>query len=62
MIQMATIHVFIPIDNSPAVVRKHYGKWPKGRQDNIERIRLPSLRGRALQTQSQNCHTGKWGP
>jgi hypothetical protein len=24
--------------NSPAVVRKHYGKWSKGRQANIDRL------------------------
>jgi site-specific recombinase XerD len=23
---------------SPAVVRKHYGKWSSGRQDNIDRL------------------------
>ncbi len=26
------------LENSPAVVRKHYGKWAKGRQDNIDRL------------------------
>jgi site-specific recombinase XerD len=26
------------LGNSPAVVRKHYGKWAKGRQDNIDRL------------------------
>jgi site-specific recombinase XerD len=26
------------LGNSPAVVRKHYGKWSKGRQDNIDRV------------------------
>lgn len=28
------------LGNSPAVVRKHYGKWAKGRQDNIDRLML----------------------
>jgi site-specific recombinase XerD len=28
------------LGNSPAVVRKHYGKWSKGRQDNIDRHML----------------------
>ena len=28
------------LGNSPAVVRKHYGKWSKGRQDNIDRLML----------------------
>jgi integrase/recombinase XerD len=26
------------LGNSPAIVRKHYGKWSKGRQDNIDRL------------------------
>jgi len=26
------------LGNSPSVVRKHYGKWSKGRQDNIDRL------------------------
>ena len=26
------------LGNSPAVVRKHYGKWSKGRQANIDRL------------------------
>jgi site-specific recombinase XerD len=26
------------LGNSPAVVRKHYGKWSKGRQDNIDKL------------------------
>jgi site-specific recombinase XerD len=28
------------LGNSPVVVRKHYGKWAKGRQDNIDRLML----------------------
>jgi integrase len=28
------------LGNSPAVVRKHYGKWAKGRQDNIDRLMM----------------------
>jgi site-specific recombinase XerD len=28
------------LGNSPAVVRKHYGKWAKGLQDNIDRLML----------------------
>jgi len=28
------------LGNSPAVVRKHYGKWAKGRQDNIDRLTM----------------------
>lgn len=26
------------LGNSPGVVRKHYGKWSKGRQENIDRL------------------------
>lgn len=26
------------LGNSPAVVRKHYGKWSRGRQDSIDRL------------------------
>jgi hypothetical protein len=28
------------LDKSPAVVRKHYGKWSKGRQANIDRLMM----------------------
>jgi len=28
------------LGNSPAIVRKHYGKWSKGCQDNIDRLML----------------------
>ncbi|MGA2186630.1 MAG: tyrosine-type recombinase/integrase, partial [Bryobacteraceae bacterium] len=28
------------LGNSPAVVRKHYGKWSKGRQSNIDRLMM----------------------
>lgn len=28
------------LGNTPAVVRKHYGKWSKGRQDNIDRLMI----------------------
>ena len=32
--------------NSPAVVRKHYGKWSKGRQDSIDRAMSAHLQTR----------------
>ena len=41
----------------PAVVRKHYGKWSKGRQDNIDRLMLAHFRPRPLQFQSHRSHT-----
>jgi len=28
------------LGNTPAVVRKHYGNWSKGRQDNIDRLMM----------------------
>jgi integrase/recombinase XerC len=28
------------LGNTPDVVRKHYGKWAKGRQDNIDRVMM----------------------
>jgi integrase len=28
------------LGNSPEVVRKHYGKWSKGRQENIDRLMM----------------------
>jgi site-specific recombinase XerD len=32
------------LGNSPAVVRKHYGKWSKGRQQNIDRLMFEHFR------------------
>ena len=32
------------LGNSPDVVRKHYGKWAKGRQDNIDRLMFAHFR------------------
>jgi len=28
------------LGNTPEIVRKHYGKWSKGCQDNIDRLML----------------------
>jgi integrase len=28
------------LGNTPAVVQKHYGKWSKGRQDNIDSLMI----------------------
>jgi hypothetical protein len=36
------------LGNSPAVVRKHYGKWSKGRQDNIDRAMLAHFQPAAI--------------
>jgi integrase/recombinase XerC len=32
------------LGNSPEVVRKHYAKWAKGRQDNIDRLMMAHFR------------------
>src|ERR1019366_4081875 len=32
------------LGNSPDVVRKHYGKWSKGRQDGIDELMLAHFR------------------
>jgi site-specific recombinase XerD len=36
------------LGNSPAVVRKHYGKWSKGRQDNIDRVMIAHFQTAAI--------------
>ena len=36
------------LGNSPAVVRKHYGKWSKGRQDNIDRLMMAHFQTAAV--------------
>jgi integrase len=28
------------LGNSPEIVRKHYGKWSKGRQTNVDRLMI----------------------
>jgi integrase len=38
------------LGNSPAVVRKHYGKWSKGRQDNIDRLMLAHFKTASITT------------
>jgi predicted transcriptional regulator len=37
------------LGNTEAIVRKHYGKWSKGRQDNIDRLMMAHF-DRALAT------------
>ena len=36
------------LGNSSAVVRKHYGKWSKGRQDNIDRLMMAHFQTAAV--------------
>ena len=43
------------------VVRKHYGKWSKGRQDNIDRLMMAHFQTAAAHSQSQKSHTKKPG-
>ena len=50
------------LGNSPEVVRKHYGKWSKGRQDNIDRLMMAHFQTAAVTVQSQSSHTKKRGP
>jgi len=38
------------LGNSPEVVRKHYGKWSKGRQDNIDRLMIAHFQTEAATT------------
>jgi site-specific recombinase XerD len=38
------------LGNTPDVVRRHYGKWSKGRQDNIDRVMIDHFRARAVTT------------
>ena len=50
------------LGNTEGVVRKHYGKWSKGRQDQIDRLMMArTFRPQPLQTQSQPSHTKIWG-
>jgi hypothetical protein len=50
------------LGNSPALVRKHYGKWSKGRQDNIDRLMMAHFQSESVTVKSQKCHTKKRGP
>jgi integrase len=38
------------LGNSPEVVRKHYGKWSKGRQANIDRLMMAHFQTAAVTT------------
>ena len=39
------------LGNNPAVVRKHYGKWCKGRQDKIDQAMLSDFSAAVVTTQ-----------
>ena len=38
------------LGNTPEVVRKHYGKWSKGRQDNIDRLMIAHFKTETVTT------------
>lgn len=40
------------LGTTPEVVRKHYGKWSKGRQDNIDRLMMAHFQTGEMQVQS----------
>ena len=57
------------LGNTPEMVRKHYGKWAKGRQDNIDRamqahfetmsVKTPVTRKRRKKSSEQTNETKK---
>jgi site-specific recombinase XerD len=47
--------------NSPAVVRKHYGKWSKGRQANIDRLMMAHFQSAAVTNSVTNQSHEKTG-
>ena len=49
------------LGNSPAIVRKHYGKWSKGRQANIERRMLAQFETAAVTNSVTKMSHGKMG-
>lgn len=50
------------LGNSPAVVRKHYGKWSKGRQDNIDRLMMAHFQTAAVTNPVTRQSHEKMGP
>jgi integrase len=50
------------LGNSPAVVRKHYGKWSKGRQANIDRLMMAHFDTAAITNQVTRQSHEKRGP
>ena len=49
------------LGNSPEVVRKHYGKWSKGRQDNIDRLMMAHFQSAAVTGQVTKMSHEKTG-
>ena len=50
------------LGNSPAVVRKHYGKWSKGRQVNIGRLMMAHFQTEAVTNPGTHRSHEKMGP
>jgi integrase len=50
------------LGNSPAVVRKHYGKWSKGRQANIDRLMMAHFASAAVTNPVTRQSHEKMGP
>ena len=50
------------LGNSPDVVRKHYGKWSKGRQDNIDRLMMADFQTAAVTNPVTRQSHEKLGP
>jgi hypothetical protein len=50
------------LGNSPVVVRKHYGKWSKGRQDNIDRLMMAHFETIPVTTPVTLESQKKWEP
>ena len=44
------------LGNSPDVVRKHYGKWSKGRQENIDRLMMAHFQTAAVNPVTRQSH------
>jgi hypothetical protein len=49
------------LGNSPGVVRKRYGKWPKGRQNNINRLMLAHFQTASVTNPVTNLSHEKTG-
>ena len=50
------------LGNSPDVVRKHYGKWSKGRQENIDRLMFAHFPTASVTVPLTNLSHGKMEP
>jgi site-specific recombinase XerD len=49
------------LGNSPAIARKHYGKWSKGRQANINRLMIAHFETAAVTISVTKLSHGKMG-